>query len=402
MTSYATGTGGTRLGGVNLRPVAVIGVGSTGFGRLPGQDVVSMAVEACRDALADGGVSNAQIQALYLGNFASERLSNQGALAPVVAGRLGVSGIPATKVEGACASAGIAFRHGFVTVAAGLYDFVLVVGTEKMTGINTGEVTAALSTAGDEALEMRTGLTFPGAFAMVMEEHMARYGTTREQIAMVSVKNHGNGVTNPKAQFRRSTDLEEVMTSRYVAEPIRLFDCPPISDGAAAAVLCPLEMAREVGVAPVRVLGSGHASGPAALSEMDELTSFPASVRAAKEAYAMAGLAAGEVDFAEVHDCFTIAEIVAMEDLGFFSKGEGGPAMEEGVTRLDGRLPVNPSGGLIAKGHPVGATGLAQVYELVQQLRGTASNQVGKADVGLAHNLGGSGAVATVHILGKD
>ena len=386
----------------NLRPVAVVGVGSTSFGRLPEQDVVSMAVEACRDAMIDGSITRDLIQSLYLGNFASERLSNQGALAPIVAGRLGMTGIPATKVEGACASAGIAFRHGYLTVAAGLYDFVLVVGTEKMTGIGTGEVTAALSTAGDEILEMNTGLTFPGAFAMIMEQHMSTWGTTREQIAMVSVKNHHNGVTNEKAQFRKRTDLEEVMTSRFVAEPIRLFDCPPISDGAAAAVLCPLEFASQFNRQPVKILGSGHASGPAQLSQMADLTSFPASVKAAQEAYGMSGLTASGIDFAEVHDCFTIAEIVATEDLGFFDRGRGGFAVSEGLTHLGGKLPVNPSGGLIAKGHPVGATGLAQIYELVQQIRGTASNQLNKADVGMAHNLGGSGAVATVHILGKD
>ena len=393
---------GFNLSRPNLRPVAVVGVGSTGFGRLDGQDVVSIAVEACQQAMLDGYIAPELIQALYLGNFASERLSNQGALAPMVAGRLGITGIPATKVEGACASAGIAFRHGYLTVAAGLYDFVLVVGTEKMTGVGTGEITAALSTAGDEILEMRSGLTFPGAFAMIMEQHMFKWGTTREQIAMVSVKNHGNGVTNEKAQFRKQTDLEEVMTSRFVADPIRLFDCPPISDGAAAAVLCPLEIASQFNSQPVKVLGSGHASGPAQLSQMEDLTTFPASVKAAQEAFGMAGLKASEIDFAEVHDCFTIAEIVATEDLGFFDKGQGGPAVYEGLTQLAGKLPVNPSGGLIAKGHPVGATGLAQIYELVQQIRGTASNQVRKADVGLAHNLGGSGAVATVHILGKN
>ena len=402
MGKYGLKDAGLSRGRTDLREVAVIGVGSTPFGRLSGQDVVSIAVEACQQAMFDGSIGLEAIDALYLGNFASERLSNQGSLASVVAGRLGITGVPTTKVEGACASAGIAFRHGYLTVAAGLHDFVLVAGTEKMTDASTPDVTAALSTAGDEILEMRSGLTFPGAFAMIMEQHMANYGSTREQIAMVSVKNHDNGVTNEKAQFRKQTDLEEVMTSRFVAEPIRLFDCPPISDGAAAAILCPLEIARSFCDKPVTVLGSGHASGPAQLSQMEDLTSFSASVKAAQEAYEMGGLGASEIDFAEVHDCFTISEIIATEDLGFFEKGQGGQAVLDGLTKSTGEIPVNTSGGLIAKGHPVGATGLAQIYELVQQIRGTASNQVKKTDIGLAHNLGGSGAVATVHILGKD
>ena len=393
--AFGAGRGG------NLRPVAIVGVGSTSFGRLEGQDIVSMAADACHQALEDGGVPRERIQALYLGNFVGELLALQGALAPVVASRLGMTGIPCTKVEGACASGGIALRHGFLSVALGLYDFVLVAGVEKMTGIPGGNVTAALSTAGDEETEMRTGLTFPGAFAMIMEEHMARFGTTREQIALVSVKNHDNGCDNPKAQFRKRTNLEEVVTSRFIAEPIRLFDCPPISDGAAAAIVCPAEVAQQFTSAPVQILGSGHASGPTALTEMEDLTSFPATRGAAQEAYGMSGHDPSDIDVAEVHDCFTVAEIIATEDLGFFPRGEGGPAVEAGVTQLGGSLPVNPSGGLIAKGHPVGATGLAQIYELVHQLRGTAANQVKDPESALAHNLGGSGAVATVHILGR-
>ncbi len=387
--------------GNRLRPVSILGVGSTPFGRLEGQDIVKLAVDACREAIADSGVARSRIQALYLGNFVGERLAGQGSLAAVTAGRLGLQGIPATKVEGACASGGLALREGFITVGLGLYDFVLVAGVEKMSGMPIGEITAALSTAGDEESEMRTGLTFPGAFAMVMEQHMENYGTTREQIAEVSIKNHRNGLNNPKAQFRRATDLEEVVNSRFIAEPIRLFDCPPISDGAAAAVLCPTEMAGDFAGEPVRILGSGHATGPSALTEMGDLTSFSASVKAARAAYEMAGLGPADMDLAEVHDCFTVAEIVATEDLGFFPKGEGGPAVQSGETALDGRRPVNPSGGLIAKGHPVGATGLAQIYELAAQIRGTAGNQIANPEAALAHNLGGAGAVATVHILGR-
>ncbi len=384
-----------------LRPVSILGVGSTPFGRLEGQDITKLAVDACREAIADSGIARSRIQALYLGNFAGERLAGQGSLAAVVAGRLSLEGIPATKVEGACASGGLGFREGFLTVALGLYDFVLVAGVEKMSAMPIGDITAALSTAGDEESEMRTGLTFPGAFAMVMEAHMEKYGTTRKQIAEVSIKNHQNGLSNPKAQFRRATNLEEVVNSRFIAEPIRLFDCPPISDGAAAAVLCPTEMAGDFADKPVRILGSGHATGPSALTGMRELTSFSASVKAAQAAYEMAGLGPSNIDVAEVHDCFTVAEIVATEDLGFFPKGEGGPAVQSGETALDGSIPVNPSGGLIAKGHPVGATGLAQIYDLTVQIRGNAVNQITNPEAALAHNLGGADAVATVHILGR-
>jgi len=384
-----------------MREVAIIGVGSTPFGRIEGTGIVELAVAACRDALAESHVERAKIQALYLGNFVGERLADQGSLAALVAGRLGLTGIPATKVEGACASGGIALRHGVLGIALGLYDFVLVAGVEKMTASSTPDVTAALATAGDEEREMRAGLTFPGAFAIIMREHMARYGTTRAQVGLVSVKNHALGAANPKAQFRKPVTLDEVLGSRLIADPIRLFDCPPISDGAAAAVLCPAEWARDFHGTPVRVLGSGHATGPATLWEMDDLTAFPATVRASREAYAMAGLGPADIDAAEVHDCFTMAEIVATEDLGFFPKGKGGPAVEEGWTGLDGKIAVNPSGGLIAKGHPVGATGCAQVYELVRQLRGEAPNQVRNVEIALAHNLGGTGVVSTVTILGR-
>ena len=385
-----------------MRDVSIAGVGSTSFGKLPDRGIVELATQACRAALDDSGIPRERVQALYLGNFIGERLADQGALAPIVARRLGLDGIPATKVEAACASGGIALRHGYLTVTAGIHDVVLVAGVEKMSNISTGDVTAALATAGDEWLEMRTGLTFPGAFAMVMQAHMARYGTSREQIAAVSVKNHDNGAVNPKAQFRKPTTIDQVVNSRFVAEPLRLFDCPPISDGAAAAVVCTADIARQYAKHSVRILASGQGSGPVALSGMDDLTSFPATVRAASEAFGQAGLGSGEVDVAEVHDCFTIAELVATEDLGLVARGDSGRAAEAGETAVDGRLPVNPSGGLIAKGHPVGASGVGQVYDLALQLRGEAANQVAGARIGLAHSMGGCGAAATVHILARD
>ncbi len=283
-----------------MRTVAIIGVASTPFGKLEGMGIVELAVSACREALAEARVPREKIQAFYLGNFVGERLASQGALAGLVATRLGLTGIPATKVEGACASGGIALRQGVLVIALGLYDFVLVAGVEKMTSSLTAEVTAALATAGDEEGEMRTGLTFPGAFAIITREHMARYGTTREQIGLVSVKNHGLGASNPKAQFRKPVTLDEVLASRLIADPLRLFDCPPISDGAAAVVLCPAEWARDFHPKPVRVLGSGHATGPATLWEMDDITSFPATVRASREAYDMARVSPRDVQVAEV------------------------------------------------------------------------------------------------------
>jgi acetyl-CoA C-acetyltransferase len=382
-----------------MRKVSVIGIGCTPFGKQNGVDIVNLALQACCDALRDTHLSNSRIDAFYLGNFVSETLAHQGSLAPIVAYRLGLRPIPCTKVEGACASSGIAFRHGVLLIASGLCDIVLVAGVEKMTSAETGAVTEALASAGDTESEMRLGLTFPGTFGIVMRRHMHQYGTTREQIAMVSVKNRSNGSTNPKAHFQKPVAMEEILESRLICDPLRLYDCTPISDGAAAAVLCAADLAAEFTDRPVDVIGSGHATGPATLFEMADLTTFEASVAAGQQAYQEAGLAPSDIDVAEVHDCFTVAEIAAIEDLGFVEKGKGGPAVADGLTALDGKLPINPSGGLLSKGHPVGATGLAQIYEIVGQLRGEAINQVKDAEIGLAHNLGGTGAVSTVHIL---
>ncbi len=382
-----------------MRGVSVIGIGCTPFGKQNGVSITDLAVQACRDALHDAKIPNRLVQAFYLGNFVSETLVHQGALAPIVAHRLGCGPIPSTKVEGACASSGIAFRHGVLLVASGLCDIVLTAGVEKMTSAETGAVTEALASAGDAESEMRLGLTFPGTFGIVMRRHMYQYGTTREQVAMVSIKNRRNGSTNSKAHFQKPVVLEEILESRLICDPLRLYDCTPISDGAAAAVLCAAEMATEFSNRPIDVIGSGHAMGPGTLFEMADLTTFEASVAAAQQAYRESGLSPRDIDVAEVHDCFTIAEITATEDLGFVEKGKGGPAVADGLTALDGKLPINPSGGLLSKGHPVGATGLAQVYEIVKQLRGDAINQVKNAQIGLAHNLGGTGAVSTVHIL---
>jgi acetyl-CoA C-acetyltransferase len=382
-----------------MHQASIIGIGSTPFGKLEGLSIKDIAAHACQEAIHDAGIDRKRIGAFYLGNFAAGSLTGQEALAPMIANTLGLANIPCTKVEGACASAGIALRHGYLLIATGQCDFVLVAGVEKMTGVETAKVTEALACAADAETDGRTGLTFPGIFAMAMQRHMYQYGTTREQVALVAVKNHEHGLHNPIAQFRKPVTLHQVLESRLIADPLRLYDCCPISDGAAAVVLCSAKHAKAFTQKPVEIIGSGQAMGRGSLAESRDLTTFEVTVRAAKEAYTMAGIGPDAIDVVELHDCFSIAEIIDSEDLGFFPKGEGGKAVAEGKTRVGGILPINPSGGLLSKGHPVGATGLGQIYELVRQLRGEAPNQVEGAEIGLAHNLGGTGVVGTVHIL---
>ena len=382
---------------MNLRSVSVIGIGSTDFGRMDGESLVDMACAAANEAIADAGVPRQKIQAFYLGNFASGILVGQETLAPKVAYQLGLGSIPATKVEGACASAGIAIRHGVILVATGLADIVLVAGAEKMTSSTTAQNTAALAAAAEE-LEYNAGLTFAGAFGIWGHRHMHEFGTTRKQMALVSIKNKHNGIPNPRAQFRKEITLDDVLESRLVADPLRLYDCCPVSDGAASLVLCATDMAREYADKPVEIIGSGQATGFINIYEADSMVAFKATIEAARQAYDMAGLKPADIDVVELHDCFTMAEIIDSEDLGLFEKGQGGPAVEEGLTQVGGKIPINPSGGLLAKGHPVGATGCGQAFEVVKQLRGEHENQVSGAEIGLAHNLGATGAVSTVHI----
>lgn len=385
-----------------MRRVSIIGVGCTAFGHRP-ESLKDLAVAACNEAIADAGVDRRRIEAFYLGNFGSGMLARQELTASIVANQLALPPIPVTKVEGACASGGIALRHGWLMVATGQADIVLVAGAEKMTSAPTEVVTEALAAATDvEAGEGKAGLTFPGFFAMVAARHMHEFGTTEEQLALVALKNRMNAQQNPRAQFYgKPADLEKIRSSRLIADPLRLFDCSPISDGAAAAVLCASELALEFTDQPIEILASVQSMGPATLGDMPSLETIPATVRAAEKAYQMAGITPQDVDVAEVHDCFTIAEIVAIEDLGFVAKGEGGPAVESGLTSMTGTIPVNPSGGLLSKGHPVGATGMAQCFEIVRQLRGQAENQVPDARIGLLQNLGGTGGTVTVTILGQ-
>jgi acetyl-CoA C-acetyltransferase len=384
-----------------MRAVAVIGIGKTAFGAFPDRDLRSLAVEAGEKCLADAGVSPSQVEAFYLGNFAGPSFVGQNHLAPYIAGAMGVNGVPATRFEAACASSGSAFFHAVSAVGAGLYDLVLVGGVEKMTSQTTPKVTEILAGAGDMKGEGKAGATFPALFAMIARRHMYQYGTTREALAAVAVKNHVNGAKNPLAHMKKVITMEQALAGKPIAEPLTVYDCSLISDGAAAVLIAPLERAHEFAKKAARVMGIAQTSDHVALDEKDDITAFRAVIEAGKKAYKMAGVGPKDIEFAEVHDCFTIAEIIAGEDLGFCEKGEGGRYVLEGRTCLKGERPINTSGGLKSKGHPVGATGVGQICDLVQQIRGDAGErQVERHSIGLAQNLGGSGATAVVTILG--
>jgi acetyl-CoA C-acetyltransferase len=384
-----------------MRQVAVVGIGKTAFGAFPDRDLRSLAVEAGQKALENAGAKPSQVEAFHLGNFAGPSFVGQNHLAPYVAAGMGITGIPATRFEAACASSGAAFFHAVSAVAAGLYDVILVTGVEKMTSQPTPKVTEILAGAGDLCGEVRAGATFPALFAMIARRHMYQYGTTREQMAAVAVKNHANGAKNPLAHMRKVITMEQALNGKPISEPLTVYDCSLISDGAAAVLIVPFERASEFTDKPVRVLGISQASDNVALDEKDDITTLRAVKISAEKAYKMAGLKPSDIQFAEVHDCFTIAEIVAIEDLGFVKKGEGGPYSLAGKTCIQGELPVNTSGGLKAKGHPVGATGVGQICDVVQQIRGEAGErQIKRNSVGLAQNLGGSGATSVITILG--
>src|SRR5450432_41545 len=384
-----------------MRPVAIIGIGKTAFGAFPARDLRSLAVEAGQKCLADAHVSPSQVEAYYLGNFAGPSFVGQNHLAPYIAGAMGITGVPATRFEAACASSGSAFYHAVSSVAAGLNDVVLVAGVEKMTSQTTPKVTEILAGAGDLAGEVRAGATFPALFAMIARRHMYQYGTTREHLAAVAVKNHQNGAKNPLAHMRKIITMEQALSGKPISEPLTVYDCSLISDGAAAVLIAPLERASEFTDKPIRVLGISQTSDHVALDEKADITTFRAVQTSAAKAYKMAGVKPTDIQFAEVHDCFTIAEIVAIEDLGFVKKGEGGPYTLAGGTCLHGERPVNTSGGLKSKGHPVGATGVGQICDVAQQIRGEAGErQVQRNSLGLAQNLGGSGATSVVTILG--
>lgn len=409
------------------RGVAVVGAGMSQFGAFPDKNSRDLFVEAFKELRnsVDKGFAPKDIETLYLGNFSSELFEGQGHLAPIMADAIGIVPVPAVRVEDACASAGVALRQGVMAIASGMYDVVLVGGVERMTKLPTAEVTDALATAGDMLYEISAGFTFPGFYAAMATAYMHEYGMTPQHLMNVALKAHENGALNPKAQFgvtipdwmqkRKASaqrkgkpvptwaDPMEFMhddkANPMIAWPLRLFDCSPITDGAACVLLVAEERAKDFTDTPIFVIGSGQASD-AALHDRASLTSIPAAAKAAQDAYDMANIAADDIQVAEVHDCFTIAEVIATEDLGFFAPGDGYKAVEDGVTNRDGARPVNTSGGLKSKGHPVGASGVGQVVEIFSQMRAQAGDRQVQRDLPLAltHNVGATGSTCVVHI----
>lgn len=382
-----------------MRDVAIIGVGLMKWGELWKKSLRDIFVEAALNAIDDAKVD--KLDSMYVGCMSGGLFVGQEHLGSILADYLGQKNIPSARVESACASGGLAVKMGYLEVASGMSNIVLAGGVEKMTDLDGGGTTAALATAADQEYEVYNGVTFPGLYAMIARAHMERYGTTREHLAEVAVKNHRNGMNNPYAQFHLKVSREDVLNSTMVADPLRLLDCSPVTDGAAALIMCDLETAKRFKNKPlVKIIGVGHATDTIALHSRKDFTTLNSTVRAAEQAYKMADVKPKDINVAEVHDCFTIAEIVVSEDLGFFEKGEGGCAVSDGRTEIEGVMPINPSGGLKSKGHPVGATGVAQVIEIVKQLRGEAEKrQVKNARIGLTQNMGGSGGSSIIHIL---
>jgi acetyl-CoA C-acetyltransferase len=382
-----------------MRDVAIIGVGMNKWGELWQKPLRDVFVESALLAIEDAGVDH--VDSMYVGCMTSGIFVGQEHLASLLADYLGTGPIPSVRVESACASGGLAVRMGFMDVASGMSDIVLVGGVEKMTDVGGDGATYALSTAADQEYEVYHGITFPGLYALMARSHMERFGTTRDQLSQVAVKNHENGSKNPLAQFPQKITVEQVNKSIMIADPLTILDCSPITDGAACAILCPAEMAKKISSKPpVKIIGAGNATDTIALHDRSDFTTLNATVKAAERAYKMANLKPDDIDLAEVHDCFTIAEIIISEDIGFAKKGEGGKTVESGMTKIGGKKPINTSGGLKSKGHPVGATGVGQVVEIVHQLRGEAKDrQVKDAKIGLTQNMGGSGGSAVVHIM---
>lgn len=409
------------------RGVAIVGVGISKFGAFPDKNSRDLFVEAFRDlrTSVDKGFATDAIEALYLGNYSSDLFEGQGHMAPIMADAVGLCPVPALRIEDACASSGVALRQGVLAVASGVHDVVLVGGAERMTKLPTAQVTDTLGSAADTLFEIPVGFTFPGFYAAIATAYMHRYGMTAEHLMNVAIKNHQNGALNPKAQFgvtipdwmqgrvaaaikkgkpaptwRDHWDfLHDDGANPMVAWPLRLFDCSPVTDGAACVLLVNAGRAREFTDNPVYIIGAGQASD-AALHDRTDLTTLNAARGAAAQAYAQAGVAASDIRIAEVHDCFTIAEVIATEDLGFFAPGTGFKAAAAGVTARDGARPINTSGGLKSKGHPVGASGVGQTVEIFKQMRGEAGARQVQGDIPLAvtHNVGATGSTCVVHV----
>ncbi|HOP06982.1 MAG TPA: thiolase domain-containing protein [candidate division Zixibacteria bacterium] len=383
-----------------MRDVCCVGVGMSKWGEVWERSLRQLFVDAATAAIKDSGVDH--LDSLHVGCMSGGMFIGQEHIGALCADYLGMRGLPATHVESACASGGIAVRQGYIEVAAGVADIVMAAGVEKMTDCSGDDATAALAGAADKEYEVFHGATFPGLYAMMAHAHMHKYGTTPEMLATVSSKNHENGSMNPVAQYPFKVSVDQVLSSVMIADPLHILDCSPITDGASAIILTTEEIAKKLGKPYTKITGSGLATDAIQLADRTDLASIPSAALALERALKMAGKKLSDIDFAELHDCFTIAEIIIMEEIGLYERGKAGPAVLAGETRLDGKFPINTSGGLKAKGHPVGATGVAQMVELHKQLLGLAENgrQLKTSPkVGMAQNMGGTGASSAVHIM---
>jgi acetyl-CoA C-acetyltransferase len=370
------------------------------WGELWEKSIRDIYVEAALAAIGDAGVDH--LDSMIIGCMSGGLFVGQEHLGSLMADYLGQKNLAASRVESACASGGLAFKMAYLEVASGFSDIVMASGVEKMTDVSGDGATFALATAADQEYEVFHGATFPGLYALMATAHMHKHATTREMLSAVAVKNHNNGSMNPYAQYPFKTTIDEVSNSVMVASPLRILDCSPITDGAAAVILTTVDIAKKLGKPIIKIIGSGHATDTIALHSRADLTTLKATTVAAQKAFKMANKTIKDINFAEVHDCFTIAEIIVTESLGIFPAGKGGEAVLKGETGLEGSFPINTSGGLKSKGHPVGATGVAQIIEVVKQLRGTAENgrQLKRQPkIGMAQNMGGSGGSTLVHIL---
>ncbi len=377
-----------------MRKVAVVGVGMTKFGKHEKTNM-EMIAEASMDAINSSNITPKDIQALFVSNCLAGFEEGQLNMGGFVASELGIAGVPATRFEGACATGSMATRDAYNWVASGFYDIVLVAGTERALSMGTPLATRTFAMASDALYEGFCGLTFPGVFGLIANLYSKTYDvpmeTLKESMATIAVKAHKNGANNPKAHFQKPITMEKALGAPMIADPLQLFDCCPFSDGGAALVLASEEVARKLSDTPVYIAGVGQSSA-GNLGTQTYLPRLRSRELAAEQSYKMAGLEPKDIDVVELHDCFTIAEIVASEGLGFFEHGKGCQAALDGVTQMDGKIPINPSGGLKAKGHPIGATGAAQVVEIVEQLRGEADKrQVSGAEIGMTDTLGGDG-----------
>jgi acetyl-CoA C-acetyltransferase len=380
--------------------VCVLGAGSTRYGKLT-ESIIEIGLDAAKDAIDSAGIIPKDIQAGYISNVFGVS-DKQVHMAPVIMSNLGIPSVPGLTIESACGSGSVMFREAYANIAAGFYDCILGLGVEKITQTGTTESTTLFSYCSDYFYEGGNGASFPGLFASIARDYMVRYKANEEDLAHVAVKNHENGLLNPKAHVRKRITVDDVLKSPVVASPLKLYDCCPFSDGASAVILCTEEFAKKSGRPYIEIIGSGRGASPAAVQARENISTIPSTVAASAQAYKMAGITPNDIDFAEVHDCFTIAEIIDVEDLGFFEKGAAAHAVRAGRTRLRGDIPINPSGGLKSKGHPIGATGIGQVVEVFEQFTGKAGKRtVNNAEIALTHNFGATGASAAVHIFKK-